>query len=159
MSSTDRYLIKPSITLHPKGSLKDPFNQLHSKNFNQLFSFIKTCQNKEFWDELNVLEKLYYKNKNQHKRSEYFHKIVEEMNFYESFLHFIAIFYGKEKSFDINKIDESNWNHVPSQEMVSYILNRLIGGTLLMNKNDNDDLLDNEFPDSLEEIKSIQQSL
>ncbi|CAH1766472.1 12803_t:CDS:2 [Entrophospora sp. SA101] len=128
MSSTDRYLIKPSITLHPKGSLKDPFNQLHSKNFNQLFSFIKTCQNKEFWDELNVLEKLYYKNKNQHKQFMPFAltcmSVISRLNILTKVW-----------------IEEIKISYKMLRNWIQYFP------------------VNNEFPDSLEEIKSIQQSL
>ncbi|RIA90700.1 hypothetical protein C1645_822997 [Glomus cerebriforme] len=107
-------------------------------NYYQLSAQVFTFHKNELWDEANILERLYYKNKNQHQRAGYFRKIIEvrkvlkrikEMEINELMSEFMGTFYSTK----IGKI-RSTWDQVPSQEMVIFIMNRLIGIVLLMNK-------------------------
>ncbi|GES86334.1 hypothetical protein RCL_jg18449.t1 [Rhizophagus clarus] len=124
----------------PKEALcNSPFaNKIHLENFNQLTTQVIVFHKNELWDEVNILERLYYKNKNQHQRAGYFRKIIEvrkffkrvkEMEINELMSEFIGAFYSTK----IEKI-RNTWDQVPSQEMVIFVMNRLIGVVLLMKK-------------------------
>lgn len=77
-----RYVTKPSPIYYPQAELflSSVPHQLHFTYFNQLSSYILYFQKNDIWAEMNILERLYYKNKNQHKRAEYFRKIEEVTN-------------------------------------------------------------------------------
>ncbi|PKC13479.1 hypothetical protein RhiirA5_396227 [Rhizophagus irregularis] len=135
-----RYISKPIQICFPKEALFNSSfaNKIHLNNFNQLTAQVIIFHKNELWDEANILERLYYKNKNQHQRAGYFRKIIEvrkflkrikEMGINELMSGFIEAFYSKK----IGKI-RSTWDQVPSQEMVIFVMNRLIGVVLLMNK-------------------------
>ncbi|CAI2167835.1 9477_t:CDS:2 [Funneliformis geosporum] len=135
-----RNVSKPIQMCFPREALcsSSLSNQIHLNNFNQLTSQVIIFQKNEIWDESNILERLYYKNKNQHQRSIYFRKIVEirrilkrikEMEINELMSGFIGNFYSTK----IGKT-QNTWDQVPSQEMVVFVMNRLICVALLMNK-------------------------
>ncbi|CAG8633651.1 5377_t:CDS:2 [Funneliformis caledonium] len=114
-------------------------NQIHLSSFNQLTSQVIIFQKNELWDEANILERLYYKNKNQHQRSIYFRKIVEirrmlkrikEMEINVLMSEFLGNFYSTK----ISGKAQNTWDQVPSQEMVVFVMNRLICVAFLMNK-------------------------
>ncbi|RHZ47643.1 hypothetical protein Glove_575g22 [Diversispora epigaea] len=147
-----RYLVKPTIIYHPQSILLLSSSssssalsiQDHIKNFNQVSTFADYFQRNELWEELNILERLYYKNKNQHKRTIYFRKIEEvrritnrfkEMNIGDLLLEFIGWFYGVDQ--DQNKKYQKQkkpWDHVPSRNMGLYVLNRINCATSLMDQ-------------------------
>ncbi|CAG8439264.1 6547_t:CDS:2 [Diversispora eburnea] len=116
----------------------------HIKNFNQVSTFADYFQRNELWEELNILERLYYKNKNQHKRTIYFRKIEEvrritnrfkEMNIGDLLLEFIGWFYGADQ--DQNKKHQKQkkqWDHIPSRNMGLYVLSRINCAISLMDE-------------------------
>ncbi|CAG8589937.1 1412_t:CDS:2 [Funneliformis mosseae] len=138
---TIRYVSKPIQIFFPREALcsSSLSNQIHLSSFNQLTSQVIIFQKNELWDEANILERLYYKNKNQHQRSIYFRKIVEirrmlkrikEMEINVLMSEFIGNFYSTK----ISGKAQNTWDQVPSQEMVVFVMNRLICVAFLMNK-------------------------
>ncbi|CAG8612320.1 14969_t:CDS:2, partial [Cetraspora pellucida] len=136
-----RYFTKPSPIYYPQTELflSSVPHQLHFTYFNQLSSYVLYFQKNDIWVEMNILERLYYKNKNQHKRAEYFRKIEEvrriilrfkEMRIGELMSEFIGLFYGNDK----NQIHQRKWEYVPSREISLYVLNRANCATILMDK-------------------------
>ncbi|CAG8576623.1 10730_t:CDS:2 [Acaulospora colombiana] len=103
-----RYLLKPSIICHPKSTIFSSTvqHQEHEENFSQLSSFALYFQRDELWEEMHLLERLFYKNKNQHKRAIYFRKIEEvrrivnrlkEMKIGSLLSEFVELFYGHDQ--------------------------------------------------------------
>ncbi|CAG8500559.1 5283_t:CDS:2 [Acaulospora morrowiae] len=140
-SQISRYLMKPPIIYHPKSILFSSTirHQEHYENFNQLSTFALYFQRNELWEELHFLERLYYKNKNQHKRAIYFRKIEEvrrivhrfkEMEIGDLLSEFVKLFYGH----DQEKQRQNRWDYVPSRVMGFHVLNRLNCAILLMDR-------------------------
>ncbi|KAF0399017.1 hypothetical protein F8M41_009786 [Gigaspora margarita] len=136
-----RYVTKPSPIYYPQAELflSAIPHQLHFTYFNQLSSYALYFQKNDIFVEMNILERLYYKNKNQHKRTKYFRKIEEvrriilrfkEMKIGELMSEFIGLFYGNNK----NQMHQKKWDYVPSQETSHYVLNRANCATSLMDK-------------------------
>lgn len=62
-------------TFHPRTVLSN--SQNHAANFQQLLFFRECFSKKEFWDECAILERMHYKNKNQHRQATHFARICE----------------------------------------------------------------------------------
>ncbi|KAF8941128.1 hypothetical protein BGZ47_007488 [Haplosporangium gracile] len=62
-------------TFLPRTALRNSPN--HTTNFQQLL-FLRECFHKsEFWDEVAILDRMHYKNKNQHRQAGYFQRLSE----------------------------------------------------------------------------------
>jgi hypothetical protein len=79
-SSSSSASIRPGDSITPKAFL--PRTTLrnssdHDQNLRQLLSFQELFQKREFWDECAILERMYYKNKSQHRHAGYFQRFCE----------------------------------------------------------------------------------
>jgi len=74
----ERNLPKPSKNVYPSYTLSDRIG--YDTNIDKLSLHVKFFQRTEFWDEVNILERLYYKNKNQHRVTGYFRRVAEVIN-------------------------------------------------------------------------------
>ncbi|ORX88135.1 hypothetical protein BCR32DRAFT_288882 [Anaeromyces robustus] len=98
----------------------------------KLYYFQRLFSKKQLWEEIAIIQRILYKNTLQHRKSSHLRKLIElsrclkrfkELNLAEIFNHIIP-----------TKTEEKNIYNLPSREMVSYFLTRLVGGYKLLSK-------------------------
>lgn len=97
-----------------------------------------------YTDEMRVLERLYYKNKNQHRTSLFFKRVSEirrygnrliELKLPERIELLRASFFGFTISRDIDhKVFKGAWDHVPDGLYLSFVMERLLSSRKLVGK-------------------------
>ncbi|KAG2157060.1 hypothetical protein DEU56DRAFT_762864 [Suillus clintonianus] len=112
-------------------------NSLHP-TVDSILKDLKTCSRRlqaalaSYQDEMQVLERLYYRSKNQHRAALFFKRISEirrygwrllEVNMTEDVHILRASFYGA-TVVQSEKLMRGSWNHVPSRSYVSFIAER-----------------------------------
>ncbi|KAG1772635.1 hypothetical protein EDD22DRAFT_375725 [Suillus occidentalis] len=112
-------------------------NSLHS-TVDGILKDLKACSRRlqaalaSYQDEMHVLERLYYRSKNQHRGALFFKRIAEirrygwrllEANMTEDVQLLRASFYGV-TIVQSEKLMRGSWNHVPSRSYVSFITER-----------------------------------
>ncbi|KAG1782451.1 hypothetical protein EV702DRAFT_1192128 [Suillus placidus] len=112
-------------------------NSLHSA-VDGILKDLKACSRRlqaalaAYQDEMQVLERLYYRSKNQHRAALFFKRISEirrygwrlvEANMIEDVHLLRASFYGA-NVVQSEKLMRGSWNHVPSRPYVSFITER-----------------------------------
>lgn len=112
-------------------------NSLHSA-VDGILKDLKACSRRlqaalaSYQDEMQVLERLYYRSKNQHRAALFFKRISEirrygwrllEVNMTEDVHLLRASFYGA-TVVQSEKLMRGSWNHVPSRSYVSFITER-----------------------------------
>ncbi|KAG0064794.1 hypothetical protein BGZ90_002046 [Linnemannia elongata] len=134
-SSSDR---SPKTFL-PRTTLRNSPD--HSTNFQQLL-FLRECFHKsEFWDEVAILDRMHYKNKNQHRQAGYFQRLSEcrrivarirELNVAGLVDEFVQKFYSGRSLKSLTS--KSQWDSIPYRSAVAFMMTRIIGGILLLRK-------------------------
>lgn len=112
-------------------------NSLHS-TVDCILKDLKACSRRlqaalaSYQDEMQVLERLYYRSKNQHRAALFFKRISEirrygwrllEVNMTEDVHLLRASFYGA-TVVQSEKLMRGSWNHVPTRSYVSFITER-----------------------------------
>ncbi|KAG9301524.1 hypothetical protein G9A89_008376 [Geosiphon pyriformis] len=134
-----RHLPPPANVHYSHTSLKTTLtNSEHNQNLYKLAFHSRCFHQRDLWEEVLVLERLFYKNKSQHQHSGYFRRVVEvrrilkrlkELDLCQLLVNLLNCFYGQE-----SKKAKEHLEYIPSREMIFYSLNRLAGGAMLMNK-------------------------
>ncbi|KAG6337200.1 hypothetical protein ID866_1872 [Astraeus odoratus] len=136
----------PPITCVPRSTV-DPL--LH-KDVDGLLKDLKFASRRiqtagvSFVDEMRILERLYYKNKNQHRSAPFFKRMSEirrygqrlvELNVWERAELLRTSFFGLTTIADINqKATKGAWSFIPDIAHVSFVLERLQSCSVLVNK-------------------------
>jgi len=98
----------------------------------KLYYFQRLFSKKQLWEEIAIIQRILYKNTLQHRKSAHLRKLIElsrclkrfrELDLAEIMNHIIPI-----------KTEEKNVYKLPSREMVSFFLTRLVGGYKLLSK-------------------------
>ncbi|CAG8535435.1 8572_t:CDS:2 [Ambispora gerdemannii] len=136
---TLRYLKEPETHCFPNIQLSNSLTKTeHDANFRKLMLHARYFHKKILWEEFLVLERLFYKNKNQHQKSFYFRRVAEtrrilqrlkELDLGQLLTELVHLFYGQK-----SKKAKGQWEFIPSREKIFYALDRLAGGAILMNK-------------------------
>ncbi|KAF9227966.1 hypothetical protein BS17DRAFT_774548 [Gyrodon lividus] len=140
----ERCRVPPSITFFPRSSLSSS----HHKEIDTLLKDLKNCSRRlraamnSFIDEVRILEKLYYKNKNQHRMALYFRRVPEIRRYGQRLIEldlpgsvdllrasFVGLNFTKDQ-----KALRNTWNHVPEEPYVSFVMERLVSCSFLVCK-------------------------
>ncbi|KAI6167057.1 hypothetical protein EDD17DRAFT_1752396 [Pisolithus thermaeus] len=136
----------PTITCLPRSSVS-----IHlQKDVDVLLKELKPCMRhvratlSSFTDELRTLERLYYKNANQHRTALFFKRILETrrygqrliaLNISEHVDCLYASFFGLATTLGVNqKPFKGTWTHVPTGTDVSFVLERISVTCKLLDK-------------------------
>ncbi|KAG0305299.1 hypothetical protein BGZ97_001154 [Linnemannia gamsii] len=113
----------------------------HTTHFQQLL-FLRECFHKsEFWDEVAILDRMHYKNKNQHRQAGYFQRLnecrrivarIKELNVAGLVDEFVQKFYSGRSLKSLTS--KSQWDSIPYRSTVAFMMTRIIGGILLLRK-------------------------
>ncbi|KIJ69422.1 hypothetical protein HYDPIDRAFT_24260 [Hydnomerulius pinastri MD-312] len=140
----ERRRAPPTISLLPRSS----FESDRHRDVDALLKDLKACSRRlrvamsSFTDELRVLERLYYKSKNQHRMALFFKRVPEirrygqrlvELDLPERVDLLRASFVGLNSTKD-QKALRSTWNHVPESPYVSFMMERLTSCSTLVCK-------------------------
>ncbi|RUS27097.1 hypothetical protein BC938DRAFT_483719 [Jimgerdemannia flammicorona] len=126
------------------GSLPCPltpldFAQDHDPKLRRLTFLQKCFQKRNFWNEAAVLDRLYYKNKNQHRQAGYWWKLCEvrrllnrlkEIDLSGLTSNLTRAFYGGKPL----KKAKGPMETIPSREYLTYAMHRMVGAVLIMDK-------------------------
>lgn len=136
----------PVVTCLPRSSV-----QVHlHKDVDILLKELKSCVRRlltamgSYTNEMRVLERLYYKNKNQHRTSLFFKRVSEirrygnrlvELKLPERIELLRASFFGFSTPRDIDpKVFKGAWDHVPDGFYLSFVMERLLSSRKLVGK-------------------------
>ncbi|KIK95886.1 hypothetical protein PAXRUDRAFT_139729 [Paxillus rubicundulus Ve08.2h10] len=140
----ERCRAAPAITLFPRSSLSSS----HHKGIDSLLKGLKTCSRRlraamsSLTDELRILERLYYKNKNQHRMALFFRRVPEIRRYGQRLVELDlpgrvdllrASFVGLNSTTDQKALSRT-WSHVPEQPYVSFVMERLMSYSTLVCK-------------------------
>ncbi|OAX44608.1 hypothetical protein K503DRAFT_728834 [Rhizopogon vinicolor AM-OR11-026] len=140
--NTRRSRAPPSISFSPRVSLDGSLHSTVDGILKDLKAYSRRLQAAlvSYQDEIHVLERLYYKSKNQHRMALFFKRVSEirrhgwrllEVNISEHMQLLRASFYGA-TVVQSEKMMRGSWNHVPSQSYVSFIAERLRACSVLI---------------------------
>ncbi|KAG0199903.1 hypothetical protein BGX33_011319 [Mortierella sp. NVP41] len=113
----------------------------HSTNFQQLLFLRERFHKNEFWDEVAILDRMHYKNKNQHRQAGYFQRLCEcrrivarikELNVAGLVDEFVQKFYSGRSLKTLSA--KSQWDSIPYRSTAAFTMTRIIGGILLLRK-------------------------
>ncbi|KAI6109848.1 hypothetical protein F5141DRAFT_1215314 [Pisolithus sp. B1] len=136
----------PAITCLPRSSVS-----IHlQKDVDVLLKELKPCMRHlratlgSYTDELRTLERLYYKNANQHRTALFFKRILETrrygqrlvaLNISEHVDCLYASFFGLTTTLGVNqKPFKGTWTHVPTGTDMSFVLERISVACKLLDK-------------------------
>ncbi|KAF8845004.1 hypothetical protein BDN67DRAFT_962484 [Paxillus ammoniavirescens] len=140
----ERCRATPAITFFPRNSLSSS----HHKGIDGLLKDLKTCSRRlraamsSFTDELRILDRLYYKNKNQHRTALFFRRVPEIRRYGQRLVELDlsgrvdllrASFVGLTSTTDQKALSKT-WSHVPEQPYVSFVMERLVSCSTLVCK-------------------------
>ncbi|KAG0245034.1 hypothetical protein BGW41_004291 [Actinomortierella wolfii] len=123
----------------PKSTLKTPSSS-SEQLVDRLLQFRASFQKRDFWAEVAILERLYYKNKSQHRQAAHFQKLhecrrlasrIRDLNLAGILDVFVRDFYSG-KSLRI--IHDLKWDSVPTRQSVAFVMLRIAGLILLLQK-------------------------
>lgn len=143
---TERGCPIPAITCLPRSSVS-----IHlQKDVDVLLKELKPCTRHlratlgNYTDELRTLERLYYKNANQHRTALFFKRILETrrygqrliaLNISEHVDCLYASFFGLTTTLGVNqKPFKGTWTHVPAGTSISSVLDRISVACKLLDK-------------------------
>ncbi|KAH7930817.1 hypothetical protein BV22DRAFT_1027976 [Leucogyrophana mollusca] len=139
-----RHIAPPELACTPRTSL-DP---KHYPTTDAVMKDLKTCSRRlqivlsSYGDDLRILDRLYYKSKNQHRMALYFKRVSEirryaqrltDMNVLDTVETLRAAFFGVTSSKD-QKSTRAAWNHVPNARYVAFVSERLAACSALILK-------------------------
>ncbi|KAK3813361.1 MAG: hypothetical protein J3Q66DRAFT_348117 [Benniella sp.] len=144
-SSSFSTSIRPCDSITPKPFL--PRTTLrnssdHDQNLRQLLSFQELFHKREFWDECAILERMYYKNKSQHRHAGYFQRFCEcrrlisrikELDIAGLTGELVRKFYSG-KSLKTIASASDRWDSIPQRSTMAFTLTRIISAILLQRK-------------------------
>ncbi|KAG0307056.1 hypothetical protein BGZ98_001150 [Dissophora globulifera] len=140
ISFTDTSSQQP--TFQPRATLRGGSSADHTSNVQKLLAFQECCRKSEFWEESAILERLYYKNKSQHRQSGHFQRLCEcrrlvsrikELDIAGLTDELVKKFFSG-RSLKTLAATKSQWDSVPYRSTVAYTMTRIIGGILLLRK-------------------------
>ncbi|KAG0235796.1 hypothetical protein B0O80DRAFT_500550 [Mortierella sp. GBAus27b] len=114
----------------------------HEKNLQHLLTFQKHFQRRIFWDECAILERIYYKNKSQHRRAGYFQRLCEcrrlvsrikELDIAGLMDELVKKFYSG-RSLKVIAETSDRWDSIPHRSTIAFTSTRIIGAILLHQK-------------------------
>ncbi|KAF9161456.1 hypothetical protein DFQ26_004532 [Actinomortierella ambigua] len=123
----------------PKSTLKTS-PPLSEQLVNQLLQHRASFHKRGFWEEVAILERLYYKNKSQHRQAAHFQKLhecrrlvarIRDLNLAGIVDELVRDFYSG-KSLRI--IQDLKWDSVPTRQSVAFVMVRIVGQILLLQK-------------------------
>ncbi|KAF9246555.1 hypothetical protein BU15DRAFT_70634 [Melanogaster broomeanus] len=118
------------------------------KEIDILLKDLKTCSRRlkaamsSFTDELRILERLYYKSKNQHRMALFFKRVPEIRRYGKRLVGLDlpervdllrASFVGLNSTTDPKAL-RNTWNHVPEQPYISFVMERFVSCSALVCK-------------------------
>ncbi|KAF9358106.1 hypothetical protein BGX26_002474 [Mortierella sp. AD094] len=114
----------------------------HGTNFQQLLFFKECFHKREFWDECTILDRMYYKNKSQHRQAGYFQRLCECRRIISRIRELDITGLVDElvkKFFSGNSLRtvagaRNQWDSIPYRSTVTFTMTRIIGAILLMKK-------------------------
>ncbi|KAL1917058.1 uncharacterized protein VTP21DRAFT_5256 [Calcarisporiella thermophila] len=128
----------PPSSPTPRSLLR--FNPEHEQRLRRLVQYYWNFQKKrEVWDELHVLDRLYYRNKSQHRNNLYWKKLCEvrrlmtrlnELDLAGKISQLHQAFYPKKQG----KKMKGQWEFIPERELMFYTLHYINAGHALMQK-------------------------
>ncbi|KAH9934759.1 uncharacterized protein B0H18DRAFT_486926 [Fomitopsis serialis] len=139
-----RVALPPPVAYLPKASL----GSTAQSDINGVLKQLKTCTRRlqtalaSHALELQVLERLYYKGKNQHRTELFWRSVVEirrygtrveEMQLYGLVETMRVAFWG-EAALQNSKLLKGPWTHAPDASLVTFVLRRCSEGCLLLEK-------------------------
>ncbi|KAF9201404.1 hypothetical protein BGZ49_008356 [Haplosporangium sp. Z 27] len=103
---------------------------------------LENFHKKEFWDECVILDRIYYKNKSQHRQAGYFKRLCECRRIVSRFRELdIAGLVDElvKKFYSGNSLktvagSKTQWNSIPFRSTVAFTMTRIIGAILLLRK-------------------------
>ncbi|KAF9582420.1 hypothetical protein BGW38_000230, partial [Lunasporangiospora selenospora] len=113
----------------------------HDKNFQDLLFFRECLHKPDFWFERALVERLYYKNKNQHRQARYFKRLGEcrrimarimEVDINSLMDGLVQRFYGGVRLKSLGK--DSQWSTIPYRSGVAFLMNRIVSTIQLLRK-------------------------
>ncbi|KAL4067587.1 hypothetical protein J3A83DRAFT_4252916 [Scleroderma citrinum] len=141
-----RSRLPPVISCLPRSSIDE---YLH-KDIDTLLKELKSCVRciqtaiASYTNEMRVLERLYYKNKNQHRTALFFKRVSEVRRYGNRLMDsklservelLRASFFGFTTMQDIDqKTFKGAWDHVPDRPYLSFIMERLLSSRILVGK-------------------------
>ncbi|KAG1048741.1 hypothetical protein G6F46_003358 [Rhizopus delemar] len=112
----------------------------HQDQLDKLKGFVEFFRNqKTFWIEVAVLDRLYYKNLNQQRPFHRFKRSMELRKLIKR-LKNLAVDKGLERLYlsfwNVKTLDKctGNWTFIPSKESIEYSMHRIIGASLILDK-------------------------
>ncbi|KAF9979102.1 hypothetical protein BGZ73_006339 [Actinomortierella ambigua] len=123
----------------PKSTLKTPPSS-SEQLVNQILHYRVAFHKRGFWEEAAILERLYYKNKSQHRQAAHFQKLhecrrlvarIRDLNLAGIMDELARDFYSG-KSLRI--IQDLKWDSVPTRQSVAFVMTRIAGQILLLQK-------------------------
>ncbi|KAJ7452469.1 hypothetical protein B0H11DRAFT_2073568 [Mycena galericulata] len=134
----------PKLTRTAKASLEP---DLHA-SIDAALKDLKTCARRlqpvlaTFSEELQILHRLYYKGKNQHRPALFWRRVaemrryadrVEELSLLSLVDYLRYSFFGEELQQN-SKLLKGSWTHYPNPSSVSFLLERIRGSLMLIHK-------------------------
>ncbi|KAF9563534.1 hypothetical protein EC968_004806 [Mortierella alpina] len=114
----------------------------HTENLQQLLRFRACFHKKEFWNECLILERMYYKNKSQHRLAGYFQRLCEcrrltsrmkELDV-AGLMDELSKKFFSDKSLKTITSVQSQWDSIPYRSTIAFTMTRIIGAILLLKK-------------------------
>ncbi|KAG0370869.1 hypothetical protein BC939DRAFT_453035 [Gamsiella multidivaricata] len=114
----------------------------HAGNMERLLFFRECFRRMEFWEESAILERMYYKNKSQHRHAGYFQRLCEcrrlvsrimELGMAGLMDDLVKNFYSG-RSLKAAMSGNVQWDSIPYRSTVAFTMTRIIGSVLLLQK-------------------------
>ncbi|KAF8937722.1 hypothetical protein BGZ58_002266 [Dissophora ornata] len=130
----------PQKTFLPRNTLRSSPD--HGANIHKLLSFQECFRRREFWEESAILERMYYKNKSQHRQAGYFQRLCEcrrlvsrikELDIAGLVDELVKKFYSC-RSLKTLLTMKNQWDSIPYRSTVAFTMTRIIGAILLLRK-------------------------
>ncbi|KAG2184852.1 hypothetical protein INT43_000765 [Umbelopsis isabellina] len=123
----------------PVAAVTESKVQENSPQLRQLLAYVKLFRKQDFWTEVALWERIYYKNVNQHRQSRCFKKFGEVRKLFKRLKEvnpstIIAKLYSS--FYDGNPLAKCKGpiTSIPTDEYINYSLHRIISATLLLDR-------------------------
>ncbi|KAI9020156.1 hypothetical protein CLU79DRAFT_755953 [Phycomyces nitens] len=131
---------RPQVLVLPRVRLKKDVQIEHDDQLARLNGFrVSFCQRKRFWIDVELLDKIQYRQRNQHRQFHRFRRAEEVRRILKRFkalaidqvvTDILKVFWNAKTV----EACEGNWNFIPTKEFAEYTMHRLIAATLLLDK-------------------------